>query len=260
MNMEEVREYGLPLKNEDPQFFYLKEVDSTNRYLRRLLLEETLSEGSLVVTDFQQAGRGQVGNVWESEDGKNLLFSLLIYPHFLPVNRQFLISQIVSLSVKEVLELYIERVQIKWPNDIYWENRKICGILIEHDLMGEWLSQSIIGVGINVNQKEFRSDAPNPVSLLQITGKTYDRRKLLSDFLRYFFDYYDLLMQGKEEEIQSSYLAALYHGDGFYRYTDKQGSFEAKIYSIEPTGHLVLQLRSGERRHYAFKEVAFDVC
>ena len=194
MNMEEVREYGLPLKNEDPQFFYLKEVDSTNRYLRRLLLEETLSEGSLVVTDFQQAGRGQVGNVWESEDGKNLLFSLLIYPHFLPVNRQFLISQIVSLSVKEVLELYIEGVQIKWPNDIYWKDRKICGILIEHDLMGEWLSQSIIGVGINVNQKEFRSDAPNPVSLLQITGKTYDRRKLLSDFLRYFFDYYDLLM------------------------------------------------------------------
>ena len=213
----------------------------------------------MVVADFQQAGRGQVGNVWESEDGKNLLFSLLIHPKFLLANQQFLISQIVSLSVKEVLESYIEGVQIKWPNDIYWKDRKICGILIENDLMGDWISQSIIGVGINVNQEEFRGDAPNPVSLLQITGKAHERKMLLSDFLRCFFDYYDLLMQGKEEEVQAAYVASLYHGDGFYRYTDKQGCFEAKIYSIEPTGHLVLQLRSGEHRSYAFKEVAFDI-
>lgn len=245
--------------NEEPLFFHLKEIDSTNRYLRDLMVKESLPEGSLVVADFQNAGRGQMGNAWESEGGKNLLFSLLLCPEFLPANRQFLISQIVSLSVKEVLDSYIGEVQIKWPNDIYWKDRKICGMLIENDLIGQWMYRSIIGVGINVNQEQFLSNAPNPVSLLQITGKTYDRRNLLSDFLRCFFNYYDLLIQGKEEEIQSSYIAALYHGDGFYSYTDEQGRFEAEIQAIEPTGHLILQLRNGEKRRYAFKEVSFMI-
>lgn len=243
--------------NEGPLFLHLKEIDSTNRYLRELLDKDPLPEGSLIVADYQKAGRGQMGNSWESEEGKNLLFSLLICPEFLSANRQFLISQIVSLSVKEVLDSYIEEVQIKWPNDIYWKDHKICGMLIENDLIGQWMFRSIIGVGINVNQEQFFSNAPNPVSLFQITGETYDRRKLLSDFLDCFFTYYDLLMQGKEEEIQSSYMEALYHGDGFYPYSDAQGDFEAEIHAIEPTGHLILQLRGGEQRRYAFKEVTF---
>ena len=246
--------------NLHPRLFQLKEVDSTNLYLRRMLVEEDLPEGSLVVADFQNSGRGQIGNVWESEDGKNLLFSLLIRPDFLLANQQFLISQIVSLSVKEVLDKYIKDVRVKWPNDIYWKDRKICGMLIENDLDREWISQSIIGIGININQGEFKSDAPNPVSLFQITGKMFDRKVLLDEFLCIFFEYYTLLLQEKEEDIRKSYMDALVHGDGYYRYTDESGSFEARIHSIEPTGHLSLLLRTGEIRRYAFKEVAFDVC
>ena len=242
-------------ENEIPQIIRLTETDSTNNYLREWSVKDKLPEGSLVIADFQTAGKGQVGNSWESEAGKNLMFSLLLYPDFLPANRQFLISQIASLSVKETLEDYTDSVTVKWPSDIYWKDRKICGMLIENDLSGQHLYCSIIGIGLNINQEFFRSDAPNPVSLIQITGKTYDREVVLSRFLRIFFRYYFLLLQEREEEIRAAYMAALYRGDGYYPYADGNGRFEARIHAIEPTGHLILQLRSGEQRRYAFKEV-----
>lgn len=242
-------------ENETPQILWLKETDSTNNHLRRLLDKEQLPEGSLVVTDFQAAGKGQVGNSWESEAGMNLMFSLLLYPDFIPANRQFLISQIASLSVKETLDAYTDFIQVKWPNDIYWKDRKICGMLIENDLSGQLLYCSIIGIGLNLNQSLFRSNAPNPISLTQITGKKYDREEVLNRFLRIFFQYYCLLLQEKEEEVRTAYMQALYHGEGYHRYRDGQGQFEARIQVIEPTGHLILQLRDGEQRRYAFKEV-----
>lgn len=242
-------------ENKTPQILWLKETDSTNNHLRRLLDKEQLPEGSLVVTDFQTAGKGQVGNSWESEAGMNLMFSILLYPDFIPANRQFLISQIASLSVKETLDAYTDFIQVKWPNDIYWKDRKICGMLIENDLSGQLLYCSIIGIGLNLNQSLFRSNAPNPISLTQITGKKYDREEVLNRFLRIFFQYYCLLLQEKEEEVRTAYMQALYHGEGYHRYRDGQGQFEARIQAIEPTGHLILQLRDGEQRRYAFKEV-----
>lgn len=110
-------------KNETPKIIRLAETDSTNNYLREQSAKARLPEGSLVIADFQTAGKGQVGNSWESEAGKNLMFSILLYPDFLPANRQFLISQIASLSVKETLEKYTDSVTVKWPNDIYWKDR-----------------------------------------------------------------------------------------------------------------------------------------
>ena len=144
---------------------------------------------------------------------------------------------------------------MKWPNDIYWKDRKICGMLIENDLSGQLLYCSIIGIGLNLNQSLFRSNAPNPISLTQITGKKYDREEVLNRFLRIFFQYYCLLLQEKEEEVRTAFMQALYHGEGYHRYRDGQGQFEARIQAIEPTGHLILQLRDGEQRRYAFKEV-----
>lgn len=240
-----------------PQVVRLAETNSTNNYLRELSNKESLPEGSIVIADFQKKGRGQIGNAWESEAGKNLMFSLLIYPDFLPANRQFLISQIASLSVKEALGGYIDSVTVKWPNDVYWKNKKICGMLIENDLSGQHLYSSVIGIGINVNQKEFRSKAPNPVSLTQITGREYDREEVLKRFYRIFFGYYNLLLQEKTDEIVAAYKAALYRGEGFWPYEDEKGLFEARIQDIEPTGHLVLELADGSLRRYAFKEVSY---
>lgn len=243
-------------ENEQPRIIRLEETTSTNNYLRGLVGKESLPEGSIVVTEYQTAGRGQVGNTWESEPGKNLMFSVILYPDFLPANRQFLISQIAALSVKEALDAYVDGITVKWPNDIYWHDQKICGMLIENDLTGHSLYCSVIGIGININQREFLSDALNPVSLVQITGREYDREEILNSFLKRLYDRYLGLLQEKEEEIRCAYMAALYRGNGFHLYRDEQGVFRACIQGIEPTGHLILKTDNGEVRRYAFKEVS----
>lgn len=243
-------------ENGMPRFIRLKETTSTNNYLRGLVGKEQLPEGSVVVTGFQTAGRGQVGNTWESEAGRNLMFSMILYPDFLPANRQFLISQIAALGVKETLDQYTDDITVKWPNDIYWKDRKICGMLIENDLTGQSLYCSVIGIGININQQEFRGNALNPVSLTQVTGREYDLDEILNSFLERLYNRYLGLIREEEDEIRSAYMAALYRGGGYYPYKDEQGVFNARIHTIEPTGHLVLQLPDGELRRYAFKEVS----
>lgn len=240
-----------------PRIVRVAETVSTNSLIRELIARESLPEGSVVVADFQTAGRGQIGNVWESEAGKNLTFSLVIYPTCIPVNQQFLISQIAALSVKETLDLYIHDVTVKWPNDIYWKDKKICGMLIENDLAGRSIASSILGIGLNVNQPEFRGDAPNPVSLFQILGKEVDKEEVLQRFLSIFYEYYLALLQEQHERIRQRYATALYRRSGFYVYKDKAGTFEAEIADIEPTGHLLLRLRDLSVRRYAFKEVAY---
>ena len=246
----------MSMENESPRILRVAETASTNSLLRELSVKESLPEGSAVIADFQTAGRGQVGNVWESEAGKNLLFSMVLYPTCIPANRQFLISQRAALSVKETLDLYTEQIAVKWPNDVYWKDQKICGMLIENDLSGHNLYRSIIGIGINLNQAVFRGDAPNPVSLFQITGKEVSREEVLERFLSIFYRYYLSLLQEEYEDIRTRYQSALYRKEGYHAYRDEAGEFEARIHDIEPTGHLLLALRDGSIRRYAFKEVS----
>lgn len=162
---------------------HINETNSTNNYLQSLCSEQKVEELTVVVADFQTSGRGQRGNSWESAPGKNLLFSTVIFPEFLEARRQFLISQVISLAIKEELDTYTSDISIKWPNDIYWKEKKICGMLIENDLMGRNINQSIAGIGININQEIFHSSAPNPVSLLQITGEEHDLFKTLKNIM-----------------------------------------------------------------------------
>ena len=242
---------------EKTRIIYVEETHSTNSLLREWLEQEPLPTGSVIVADFQTAGRGQVGNVWESERGKNLTFSLVLYPQALPVNQQFLISQIAALSVKETLDAYTEGISIKWPNDIYWQDKKICGMLIENDLSGHNLLRSIIGIGINLNQTIFRGDAPNPVSLWQIVKQEVDREVVLRQFLSRFEAYNQALLSGEKALIHTRYMEALYWREGYHPYADAKGAFSARIYGIEPTGHLLLQSTDGVIRRYAFKEVSY---
>ena len=148
----------------------LMETDSTNRHLTQLCDEQgtDIPEFMTVIAERQTAGKGQRGNSWESEDCKNITFSFVLYPTFIEARQQFILSQIISLSIKEELDEWAEGISIKWPNDIYWNEKKICGILIENDLLGHHIGRSISGIGVNINQEVFRSDAPNPVSLKQI--------------------------------------------------------------------------------------------
>lgn len=187
----------------DYNVLWLAEVDSTNNYLKEWLRQEPLEEGTTVVADYQVRGRGQRGNGWSSEKGKNLLFSLLLYPKRIKVNEQFILSRIASLAVKRVLDRFTDDIRIKWPNDIYWKEKKIAGMLIENDLLRGEITRSVVGIGINVNQQRFPDELPNPVSLWQITGMEHDRTQLLEAFLQEFFSLYgglrERLWEGNEK-------------------------------------------------------------
>lgn len=233
---------------------YLRETRSTNLVLKEMLREYELPEGFVLRTDFQSAGKGQPGNSWEAEKGKNLLFSVLLYPQHIAIDQQFILSQLVSVAILRTLNSFCAGFSIKWPNDIYFGDKKIGGILIENSLQGSKLNTSIVGIGLNINQKTFRSDAPNPVSLRQITAKNQRRKNILQDVLN---NIYELYSKMDVDTIRNEYFENLYRRVGFYTYRDNKGLFEAELAGIESDGCLKLKTRTGEIRAYYFKEVAF---
>ncbi|MCF0159357.1 MAG: biotin--[acetyl-CoA-carboxylase] ligase [Bacteroidaceae bacterium] len=240
------------------ELVYLPETDSTNNEVIRY---SSSKEMTLVCTDFQSQGRGQRGNSWESELGQNLLFSFLIYPDYVAADEQFVLSQAVSLAIQQTLSLILpaDELSIKWPNDIYWKDKKLGGILIENSLVGNRIERSVLGIGLNVNQRVFTSDAPNPVSLRQITGQPFDRMQLLLKIAGQFRCYLDMLKRGDREPVAHAYFGHLYRKQGFHLFRDAVGEFEACIREVERTGHLVLADRTGRVRKYAFKEVGFVI-
>ena len=235
----------------DFKIIHIDETDSTNRWLK-----ENGQEEMVVIADYQTAGKGCGMNAWESERGKNLTFSILIHPTEIHVNRQFLVSEIVSVALCETLAKYLGTpapLSIKWPNDIYYGDQKLCGILIENRLQGSTFKDSIIGIGINVNQEVFLSDAPNPVSLRQILGHEVDRETLLNDFLQHLKSAYT------NEAVPTTYRSLLYRKDGYNDYEDAKGRFQAKVLNVLDDGRLVLLDTEGKARIYAFKEVSYII-
>ncbi|MCR5076694.1 MAG: biotin--[acetyl-CoA-carboxylase] ligase [Prevotella sp.] len=247
------------VKKPDVKVIRLDQTDSTNTFLRTYIPAEGETM-TVAVADFQQAGRGQGTNTWESEAGKNLLFSILVHPVMLPVRSQFLLAEAGALALKEALADYVQDdIRLKWPNDIYWKDRKLSGTLIETKLGGGHIKDCVFGVGLNVNQTVFRSDAPNPVSLCQISGHEVDRDELLCKIITKFTGLYRLLEMGGYADISAMYHEALYRRGGFHTFRDADGDFEGSIIEVEDDGHLVLRDRSGVIRSYQFKEVEFII-
>lgn len=241
-------------------YITLQETDSTNNYLSSLCHTQQISELTTVSTSYQTAGKGQRGNSWNSVPGQNLLFSFVTFPAFLHVREQFILSQLISLVIKEVLSRYTNHICIKWPNDIYWKDRKICGILIENELMGSHINQCITGIGLNLNQTEFPSDIPNPVSLKQITGNDYEPQSVLQQIMELFAHYYQQIQQGDSNvwnNIANNYKHSLFRNNGFFPFIDANGLFTARIADVLPNGPLILIDENGERRQYMFKEVQY---
>ena len=249
--------------------YHLPEVQSTNTYLLDLLAQgTTLPDTTVIYTLRQTAGRGQRGNSWESEMDKNILFSMLLCPTFLPIREQFLLSQICSLGIVEALDELIRtqhlqdevKLSIKWPNDIYAGDGKLCGILIENRLMGGTLQHSVLGVGINVNQEKWIGNAPNPVSL-KMLGIQTDPLTVLDLVTKHIVELYNAFRDNKEmaNVIRERYMQRLYRKDGYYAYYDpaKDEHFDAEIAGVDAQGPLMLRLPSGEVRSYWFKEVKF---
>lgn len=228
---------------------HIDETDSTNRWLK------DHGEGTMVVaTDYQTAGKGCGSNAWESERGKNLTFSMLIHPDGITAREQFHITEVVSVALCRTLQPYIyNKVEIKWPNDIYVGDRKLCGILIENRLQGNVIVDCIIGIGLNVNQRVFLSDAPNPVSMYQLTGQELDRDELLKAFIE------NLDQEWQNKTNGSEYRELLYRKGKDGLYEDKTGRFVARLADVLPDGRLLLVDEEGKERTYAFKEVSFII-
>ncbi len=182
---------------------------------------------------------------------------------------QFIISMAIAVSIVRTLESFLlppssfllprknnapQRITIKWPNDIYVGDRKVCGILIECRLQGEWVKDCIAGIGLNVNQRQFLSDAPNPTSMALESGQDFDRDEVLRVLLGHFSQ---ILDSWDEAAIRSAYRSLLYRREGYWPYSDGEGRFEARLKDVEDDGHLVLEDRAGSERRYAFKEVVF---
>lgn len=233
----------------------LEEIDSTNRYLKDYR-EEGDEEMIVAVADYQTAGKGQGTHTWESEKGKNLLFSIKVYPHWIPVRRQFVLSMAGALAVKDALDSYVEHITLKWPNDVYWNDQKISGTLIENTIDSKGIKSCVFGIGLNINQLVFHSDAPNPVSLAQILGHEVDRDEVLKKILDGFEKYYELLRRADYMDVSGIYHLSLYRRKGFHLYRDANGEFEGAFVEVEDDGHLILHDRQGRIRSYSFGEIS----
>lgn len=233
-------------------------IKSTNDYLLKLPEDRIPSGGMAVATFNQTAGKGQRGNKWISEPGCNICYSIIYHPEKIPAQNQFLISQAVALATRKFLSTYTSDITIKWPNDIFYKDKKIAGILIENRLTGSIIDVSVIGIGININQKSFPKEVPDAISLYQITGKEYSLRELTKKFHEILWDYLSELNLEKSDEIHRYYINNFYRRDGYHKYTDKDGTFSAKIAGVQAKGDLILELEDGSKRYYTFKEVQFS--
>lgn len=237
-------------------FILLKETDSTNNYAKQLIADKA-EEGTVVLAHWQRNGKGQQGNFWESDSHKNLLFSLILYPNFLEAGKQFYLSKIVSLSLAKVLSTKVKDVTVKWPNDIYVGTKKIAGILIENSIKGTSLDSSLIGIGLNLNQEKFISDAPNPISLKQLTEKEYVVEEVLNEFVAAFNPLFEKLKSRSFSEIDESYFSTLFRNREWCLYRKDGKEFEARIIGIGEFGQLQLEEKPGAISEFMFKEVEF---
>jgi BirA family biotin operon repressor/biotin-[acetyl-CoA-carboxylase] ligase len=235
----------------------LLNVTSTNVYARKLLMEGQPAEGTLVIAGEQSQGKGYGQNRWVSQSGKNLTFTIILYPVFLKASHQFLISKAISLGIVDYLCKYLDDVTIKWPNDIYVDNYKIAGILIENDMIGSYLKSSLIGIGLNINQQSFPGDIPNPVSLSQVMEQTFSLKKEIRKLSKCLDDRYKLLRQKKDDKINRDYHAKLYRLREFHKFRKEGHQFVARIIGVSDFGQLILEDKNGKTLEFDFKEVEF---
>ena len=250
-----------------PTYIHLDSVRSTNTYLAQNATGAV--HGTVVYADRQTAGRGQRGNTWESQDFRNITMSMLLRPSRIKPCCQFWLSEAVALAVVHTLDRYIaEGVSIKWPNDIYWHDKKICGILVEHSLAGGKIEHTIAGIGLNVNQDRFLSDAPNPVSLQQILGCDTPLPDVLHTLSEELLRLVDTLPESAET-MHAEFLNRLYRRIGLHTYRNVNErpadrlaageTFRAEIADVAPDGILTLRLPDRRTPRFAFKEVEFVI-
>ena len=242
-------------------------VDSTNT--RLLEDKERLPDRSVYAALYQTAGRGQKGNRWESRPGENLTFSILLKPEDLPVREQFILSQVVALGLLDFLRTEGVEASIKWPNDIYVGDRKICGTLIEPTLSGNLLSSAVAGIGLNLNQCDFDPNLPNPTSLGLVTGRRYNVKETLPRVLEPIFARCDKLSSAYARNgYDAEYMERLYRRGEWHDFEEMPATvvpteqrsglrFRARILGIDNAARLLLEHRDGTLHTYGSKEIKY---
>jgi len=240
-------------------FITIKQVDSTNNFLKDLASNsKPLIEGTVIMAENQYAGRGQQQNGWHAEPGKNLTFSILLKPTFLPVTDQFDLVRAVSLGVFEALApLLDDKLKIKWPNDIYYADQKLGGMLIENMIQGGQIKNAVVGIGLNINQEIFPNHLPNAISLKQILHQDYDLNGLLSEICRHIEAYYLNLKAGKISFVRETYLKRLYWLNEKKSFRSKEEMFDGVINNVRDNGMLVVKNNKGEELEFSLKEITF---
>ena len=237
---------------------YLERVDSTNAYAKKLLNGSTAGEGTVVWAGEQYAGRGLGENTWHSGAGLNLTFSLILEPLFLQPDNLFCLNKAVALAVLHTIRHELKggiQASVKWPNDIYAGDRKIAGILIEHTILGTAIKHTVIGVGINLNQEEFPAGIPNPVSLLQLTGKQFDPSNILEKSISNLAGEYSRLSSTECDQIVSEYDANLFGLGKNLLFTASAASFNGSIRGVDDLGRLCVLTADGVLHKFNHGEV-----
>ena len=236
---------------------FFQNLPSTNAHTFDLMKKSKLPEGTILYTNYQSAGKGYSGNKWESEDSKNLLISIILYPSFIKPEDQFLISMVISLGVCDFLMRFIPECSIKWPNDIWVNNDKIAGLLLESSLTGNQIESTVAGIGLNINQQNFLSNAPNPVSLNQLTGVNYDLPSSLEKLASDLDKRYKQLIGGNYGQIKKEYVSKLYRLNRWHEFRDKNGLYRGRVLTVGDYGRLIIERQNGEISEYSFKETEF---
>lgn len=234
----------MPFNSIGVPFIELQSVDSSNNYALKQTHEGKSQHGMTFFAHEQLAGKGQRGKVWKSEKGANIILSVIIQPDFLSVSDQFQLSACVAVAVHDFFSQYAGNdTKIKWPNDLYWQNKKAGGILIANIIGSNapgW-KWAVVGIGININQVSFSADLKNPVSLKQITGKNFDTVKMAKELCKKLDSYYRQLMESGFENIYSYYLSHLYKKDQVVKLQKDKRVFTVTIKSVSPSGQLIVQ-------------------
>ena len=230
-------------------------VDSTNNYVAKMIKDNNIDFGTVILADEQSNGRGQRGSVWHSKSGENLLFSMYLDSAILSVSNQFVLSKVVAVSIVKALHVFGVDSKIKWPNDIYVNEKKIAGVLIESQISGQNLKSSIVGIGLNVNQSEF--DDINATSLINEIKEFVPIHEFNLSLINQFNFFWSEIKNGNFEKIDSLYLNYFYLINLDRYFMDSKGVFLGEIKGVTEKGYLILESKEREKKFYDLKEVSF---
>jgi BirA family biotin operon repressor/biotin-[acetyl-CoA-carboxylase] ligase len=244
----------MPEKEDAYNVIKLDNIDSTNNYLKNLNVDNSLEEGTVILAEYQNAGKGQGKNSWHSKKGKNLLLSILFKPS-INATEHFMISEFISLGIIDTLASFGITSEIKWPNDIFVGNKKIAGILVENSIMDKLIFQTIGGIGLNLNEDDFPEDLLNPTSIKLLTNKEVNIEDLLKFLIKNLFNRYELVKEKNIQKLNDEYNSLLYKRNIQAVYQSDDLSFKATLLGVSKSGELRLKMEDDSVKEYLFGEV-----